>query len=140
MLLQIVEDAVEDGLHHRRLEAPALAPRPALAALRYQRDDRRDAPGKDRLVQRPFVAEVMIEARLVLEPRLRGYLPHGNAGEAALREAPLGSVEDGVARRGGFAAAGRGHPGAHALRVHEQTFVCQGGEYPPVDGCSIGGV
>src|SRR5258708_2075007 len=73
-----------------------------------------------------FVEEVMVEARLVLEPRLGGYFPHRYAGEAALGEAPLGGVEDGVARRGGFAAAGRGHPGAHALRVHEQTFVCQG--------------
>src|SRR3989441_4973022 len=126
MLFQIVEEAVEDGVHHRRLEAPALAPGPALAALRDQRNDRRDAQGEDRLVQRPFVAEVMVEARLVLEPRLGGYFPHRYAGEAALGEAPLGGVEDGVARRGGFAAAGRGHPGAHALRVHEQTFVCQG--------------
>src|SRR5437879_5287649 len=131
MLLQIVEDAVEDGLHHRQLEAPALAPGPALAALRDQRDDRRDAPGKDRLVQRPFVAEVMVEARLVLEPRLRGYLPHGNAGEAALREAPLGGVEDGVARGRGLAGAGGGRPGAHLVRVHEQTFVWQGERADP---------
>src|SRR3989449_9651413 len=131
MVLQIVEDAVEDGLHHRQLEAPALAPGPALAALRDQRDDRPDAPGEDRLVQRPFVAEVMVEARLVLEPRLRGYLPHGNAGEAALREAPLGGVEDGVARGRGFAGAGGGRPGAHLVRVHEQTFVCQGESADP---------
>src|SRR5947207_11004818 len=131
MLLQIVEHAVQDGLHHRRLEAAALAPGPALAALRDQRDDRRDAPGEDRLVQRPLVAEVMVEARLVLEPRLRGYLPHRYAGEAALGEAPLGGVEDGVARGRGLAAAGGGRPGAHALRVHEQTFVCQGGNAAP---------
>src|SRR5882672_34675 len=104
MLLQIVEDAVEDGLHHRRLEAPA--PRPALAALRDQRDDRRDAPREHRFVQRPLVAEVMVEARLVLEPRLGGYFPHRYAGEAALGKAPLGGVEDGVARGGGFAGAG----------------------------------
>src|SRR5437016_4569716 len=114
MLLQIVEEAVEDGVHHRRLEAAALAPGPALAALRDQRDDRRDAPGEDRLVQRPLVAEVMVEARLVLEPRLGGYLPHRYAGEAALGEAPLGGVEDGVARGRGFAGAGGGRPGAHA--------------------------
>src|SRR5207244_7012681 len=131
MLLQIVEEAVEDGVHHRQLEAPALAPGPALAALRDQRDDRRDAPGKDRLVQRPLVAEVMVEARLVLEPRLRGDLPHRYAGEAALGEAPLGGVEDGVARGRGLAGAGGGRPWAHALRVHEQTFVCQGESADP---------
>src|SRR5438034_1399917 len=125
MLLQIVEEAVEDGVHHRRLEAPALAPRPALAALRDQRDDRRDAPREHRLVQRPLVAKVMVQARLVLEPRLRGDLPHRYAGEAALGETPLGGVEDGVARGRGLAGAGGGRPGAHALRVHEQTFVCQ---------------
>src|SRR6266404_3722079 len=136
MLFQILEDAVEDGLHHRQLEAPALAPGPALAALRDQRDDRRDAPGKDRLVQRPFVPEVMVETRLVLEPRLRGYLPHGNAGEAALRETPLGGVEDGVARRRGFAGAGGGRPGAHLVRVHEQTFVCQGSACSTTFPCS----
>src|SRR5438034_7425731 len=116
MLLQIVEEAVEDGVHHRRLEAPALAPGPALAALRDQRNDRRDAPGEDRLVQRPFVAEVMVEARLVLEPRLRGDLPHRYAGEAALGEAPLGGVEDGVARGRGLAAPGGGRAGAHTTR------------------------
>src|SRR5437867_339886 len=116
MLLQIVEEAVEDGVHHRQLEAPALAPRPALAALRDQRDDRRDAPREHLLVQRPLVAEVMVEARLVLEPRLRGDLPHRYAGEAALGETPLGGVEDGVARGRGLAAAGGRHPGAHAAR------------------------
>src|SRR5438552_4000490 len=114
MLLQIVEHAVQDGLHHRRLEAAALAPGPALAALRDQRDDRRDAPGEDRLVQRPLVAEVMVEARLVLEPRLGGYLPHRYAGEAALGEAPPRGVERGVAGGRGFAGAGGGRPGAHA--------------------------
>src|SRR5881392_879042 len=130
MLLQIVEHAVQDGLHHRRLEAAALAPGPALAALRDQRDDRRDAPREHRLVQRPLVAKVMVQARLVLEPRLRGDLPHRYAGKAALGETPLGGVEDGVTRGRGFAGAGGGRPGAHAPRVHEQTFVCQGGEYP----------
>src|SRR5437867_1655483 len=136
MLLQIVEDAVEDGLHHRRLEAPALAPGRALAALRDQRDDRRDAAGEDRLVQCPFVAEVMVQARLVLEPRLRGDLPHRYAGEAALGEAPLSGVEDGVARGRGLAGAGGGRPGAHALRVHEQTFVCQGSTCSTTFPCS----
>src|SRR5947207_4616966 len=114
MLLQIVEDAVQDGLHHRRLEAAALAPGPALAALRDQRDDRRDASREHRLVQRPLVAEVMVEARLVLEPRLGGYLPHRYAGEAALGEAPLGGVEDGVAR--GRRLAGGGRAGVHTTR------------------------
>src|SRR5882724_8502044 len=135
MLFQIVEEAVEDGVHHRRLEAPALAPGSALAALRDQRDDRRDAPREHRLVQRPLVAEVMVEARLVLEPRLGGYFPHRYAGEAALGKAPLGGVEDGVARGGGFAGAGGGRPGAHALRVHEQTFVCQGRACSTVSPC-----
>src|SRR5437773_428271 len=130
MLLQIVEHAVQDGLHHRRLEAAALAPGPALAALRDQRDDRRDAPGEDRLVQRPLVAEVMVEARLVLEPRLGGYLPHRYAGEAALGEAPLGGVEDGVARGRGFAGAGGGRPGAHAP-PRTRTNVRLSRECPP---------
>src|SRR5438552_745780 len=101
------------------------------AARRPETEERRDGPGEHRLVQRPLVAEVMVEARLVLEPRLRGYLPHRYAGEAALGEAPLGGVEDGVARGRGLAAAGGGRPGAHALRVHEQTFVCQGGNAAP---------
>src|SRR5438132_1050699 len=73
VLFEVVEDPVEDRFHHRGLEPAALARGSAPAALRDQRDDRRDAAREDRLVQRSLVAEMMVEAGLVLEPGLRGY-------------------------------------------------------------------
>src|SRR5262249_23283400 len=60
-----------------------------------------------------LVAEVVVQARLVLEPRLRGDLPHRDAGEAALREAALRCVEDHAARRGRLTGAGDGGARAH---------------------------
>src|SRR4029077_1002087 len=80
VLLQVVENAVEGRFHGGPLEPTELARRAALAAFRHERDERRGAAGQDRLVERALVPEVVVQAALVLDSRLRGYLPHGNAG------------------------------------------------------------
>src|SRR5437870_5541482 len=110
VLGQVVEQAVDVPLDLGRVEPPA-------AALLHQRDDRRDATRERRLVEGALVREVVVEARLVAEPHLRRDLAHGDAGEATIREAALGGVEDRVARRRRFGSRGRRRACVHGGRL-----------------------
>src|SRR5215470_12820655 len=114
---EMLDRAIEERLHHRL--GVSVPPHPP--ALGDQREDGRQPALEHGLVERALVAEVVVEARLVLEPRPRRDLPHRDAGVPALGELALGDVEDELPRRRCLARERAWHRG----RLTEQTFVCK---------------
>ena len=119
---QVIEQAVDVPFDVRGIE-------PAAGALFHERDDGRHPARERRFVERALVGEVVVEARLVAQARLGGDLARRDAGEAALREAALGRVEDRVARRRRFRSWDRRRAHTPAGGLSEQTFVCQRGNH-----------
>ena len=82
---EMLDRAIEERLHHRL--GASVPPHPP--ALGDQREDRRQPPFEHGLVERPLVAEVVVEARLVLEAGPRRDLPHRHAGVPTLGKLAL---------------------------------------------------
>ena len=127
---EMLDRAVEEGLQHH--VGASVSPQPA--ALGDEGEDRRQAPLEHRLVERAFVPEMVVEARLVLEARPRRDLPHRDAGVAPLGEAPLRDVENEFPRRGSVPEPARERARAHLGPLTEQTFVCKECSRAPASG------
>jgi hypothetical protein len=95
VLGEVIEEAIQDRIDNAALcrrAGPGRRRRPA--ALGEQRNYGLQAARQHRFVKGALVAEVMIQARLILEAGIECDPAHGHAGKAALGEVAFRRVEN----------------------------------------------